>query len=1047
MASVPLLRSTLGAVIAAWTLLALEFAATVVFCNAEFASVWELQWGALWLTPTALVFSAVAAVLLNLGVQGWLSAHVGARFAAYAALGSALALLGVGVTTGRHFEVWWRRAGFVGLLVMGGVTLAVYSRPWLTRAAIERRRVLLAGALALLLGVELANRFLLVRLYPAFHLGMSVLALSLAVLLWHWGMGSRAWLEPNWLKRQRRPYQLALVGGLIVALAGLSIPTAHRLATFDNFRWVLSEQAPVLGNAVQLAAWIAPPPAIAASDELPPTLDPTRPAEGVSFAERDILLVTVDALRADHLGSYGYPRETSPNLDALAREGIRFEYAYCATPHTSYSVTSMMTGKYIRPLLLQGAGAGSDTWANLLRTYGYRTAAFYPPAVFFIDRERFRTFEEANLGFEYQKKEFLPDAERVAQLQEYLAEQAPEQRVFAWVHLFGPHEPYEHHSQYGFGTRDVDRYDSEVRAADATVGEIVRLFRERSPHSVVIVSSDHGEEFGEHGGRYHGSSVYEEQVRVPLLFSVPGLTPKVVPQPVQTIDLLPTTLSALGIPVRPRIRGNDLTPWLQDSTAEASDGFAFAETEEQSMLAVGPWRLLCQRKLGACKLFDLREDPLQRRDVGLEHEERYRQLRQQLQALNAMHGRYEESGLRAEGKHWPGAILRGLAGDGDAAVEVAELLDDANVEIRREAARVLFQLQRPEVATSLRLALQRDEDSTVRRYSALALTRLGEGAALTSELLDAPERQWRRLAALALAQQGDRRGEDVLIGWWLDRESRTHEQALQLLEAFARIRPRKVVWALLRELSDVRLRPQIATTLASIGDAAARGSLAKALREEPYQTNRSILAEALLELGAEHELVVPLRRWMGVPDPLADGLRIAAEADVLQHIGGPSDGDLRRLRRDANVGALVRTVVPKSGNGSGLRVFVRAANTAKSPRSIRIGPPVGSYGYALEGESRSRRVPQIHPHQQVRLEIAPESETHEVWATVPDGLGLEAGRASFLVVYAEQGVKVDALAVLPLQNELGVGSAEPQTDSQSEAGLDQPAGLNSSSAR
>src|SRR5690606_13171204 len=105
-------------------------------------------------------------------------------------------------------------------------------------------------------------------------------------------------------------------------------------------------------------------------------------------------------------------------------------------PHTSYSVTSLLTGKYIRPLLLQGAGADSETWASLLRTYGYRTAAFYPPAVFFIDSERFASFEQSNLGFEYQKKEFLEGAPRVEQVRSYVDAQSSDQKLFVWVHLF-----------------------------------------------------------------------------------------------------------------------------------------------------------------------------------------------------------------------------------------------------------------------------------------------------------------------------------------------------------------------------------------------------------------------------------------------------------------------------------------------------------------------------------------------------------------------------------------------------------------------------------
>src|ERR671926_557327 len=96
----------------------------------------------------------------------------------------------------------------------------------------------------------------------------------------------------------------------------------------------------------------------------------------------------------------------------MATEGVVFDAAYSPTPHTSYAVTSLMTGKYMRPLLLQGLGADSDTWAGLLRTYGYRTAAFYPPAVFFIDGELFVPFRDRKLDFEYARVEFASPGER-----------------------------------------------------------------------------------------------------------------------------------------------------------------------------------------------------------------------------------------------------------------------------------------------------------------------------------------------------------------------------------------------------------------------------------------------------------------------------------------------------------------------------------------------------------------------------------------------------------------------------------------------------------
>ena len=107
------------------------------------------------------------------------------------------------------------------------------------------------------------------------------------------------------------------------------------------------------------------------------------------------LLITIDALRADHVGAYGYERALTPSLDRLAKSGIVFEAAYTASPHTSYSLTSLMTGKYVYPLIQQGIElSSSTTWAGVLRQYGYQTAAFYPPAVFYIDGKDFKHFED-----------------------------------------------------------------------------------------------------------------------------------------------------------------------------------------------------------------------------------------------------------------------------------------------------------------------------------------------------------------------------------------------------------------------------------------------------------------------------------------------------------------------------------------------------------------------------------------------------------------------------------------------------------------------------
>ena len=426
---------------------------------------------------------------------------------------------------------------------------------------------------------------------------------------------------------------LAVIGWSLALLAlAWSPAAARRLDRSDNLRIVLAEHAPVRGRAVRVAAWLSPPAPLDVVDAQPPAPN-GEVTRSLDWSGRDILLISVDALRADHLGAYGYSRKTTPNLDALARKGALFERAYCPTPHTSYSVTSMMTGKAMRPLLSLGLGKQSDTWATYLRRYGYKTAAFYPPAVFYIDQERFSEFETSGLGFEYRWVEFTSAETKVKEVSKYLASAGPEP-VFLWVHLFEPHEPYVDHPGYAFGADTklpVDSYDSEVAYADAAIGDLLRVVRASRPNAVVVVTADHGEEFGEHGGRYHGTTCYEEQVRVPLLVSGPGIVPQRIATVVQTIDLLPTVLSALGIPRPARVRGRDLGPVLTRSALpagqDADPGLAYAETDEQTLLARGGDRLLCQRKLGACALYDVDADPGERVDEAQRAPGKARELR------------------------------------------------------------------------------------------------------------------------------------------------------------------------------------------------------------------------------------------------------------------------------------------------------------------------------------------------------------------------------------------------------------------------------------
>ena len=863
-----------GAVLMMWIgLLVVENLVIGLGYRAQFVGSWEMAHARYSVSPIAIACLLPVAFLAVLVAR--LVAQRNVRAVGVLAALAGLAL-GVSASTGRHLESMSLRAPFVLVVaaVTGGVAMLLTRR-----APLDRPRLLTGVGLAIAIAAWISDSHVLPRLYPAFHLGLFALTLTGTAL--------------GALLIRDRP-GFAAPAFVAIALGGLCVLASPRSARSvvgdDNLRRVLVEHAPILGRAVYVAAALAPPPPLDEdTSEARTTAALVHPASGpraLDWAGHDIVVITIDALRADHLSSYGYARPTTPNIDRLAARGARFAHAYCPTPHTSYSVTSMMTGKYMRPLLALGAGDDSETWAGYLRRYGFRTAAFYPPAVFFIDEHRFRRMKESALGFEYRKEEFAPPELRQQQIATYVGSAPNDKPLFLWVHLFEPHEPYVQHPEHHFGDADVDAYDSEIATADAEVGAIVDVVEKRRPGAVIIVSADHGEEFGDHGGRYHGTTVYEEQVRVPLVIVAPGVSKSVVSIPVQTIDLLPTTLAALDVPEPARVRGRDLGPVLAGK-APGEQGLAFSETDDYTLVARGDDRLVCVRKIASCTLFDVRTDPQEKTPIA-DREARVSELRKLTAAIERENGKLETPAM-------PEALRRCLQGDRDAAEDAATLFDDVRVDIRREAARCAFKLHAPAMQPQLERALAHDEDPEVKHWSALALTRLADGGgdvANAAAWLHDGSPPIRLAAALALAEQGDARGEGELTLRWEAafapgaREPGDLEEARELLAAFTRLRARAATPLLLRSLDDVRLRPYIAEALGAIGDPRAAKPLLAAFTNERYVDVRPREARALAALGMREELLAPLRRFAGVPDPMVEAAVLARDAGLLEGKNG-----------------------------------------------------------------------------------------------------------------------------------------------------------------
>ena len=366
-------------------------------------------------------------------------------------------------------------------------------------------------------------------------------------------------------------------------------------------------------------------------------------------AERwNVLLVTLDTLRADRLGAYGRARAGTPHLDALAAAGARFDQAQAAAPLTLPSHATLLTGLLPPRHGLRDNGEGSlpadvPSLAEHLRAAGYRTGAFV--GAFVLDRR----YGLAR-GFERYDDEIprVPgrlDAERpgsvvVDRALAWLAEPDPARRpFFAWVHLFDAHAPYAPPSPYA-ARFPGDPYQAEVALVDAHVGRLVAALRERGDEArtLVVVAGDHGESLGEHGELTHGLFLYQSTLRVPLLVVAPGVVPpRAVREPVGLADLAPTMAALLGVPLAVSMDGRDLSTALV-AGAEPPRADLYAETRYPASFG---WASLAAVRRNGSKfveaprpeLYDLGADPGERRDL---RGERRREAAELERALNAL---------------------------------------------------------------------------------------------------------------------------------------------------------------------------------------------------------------------------------------------------------------------------------------------------------------------------------------------------------------------------------------------------------------------------
>jgi arylsulfatase A-like enzyme/Flp pilus assembly protein TadD len=361
----------------------------------------------------------------------------------------------------------------------------------------------------------------------------------------------------------------------------------------------------------------------------------TREAEGAS-----VLLVTIDTLRADHVGAYGAKTGATPQLDALAARGTVFEEALASVPLTLPSHASLLSGREPPHHGVHSNGraivpADVPTLATELKGRGYATAAFV--AAYVLDR-RFglaRGFDLYDDRIERRSTgASVLESERPCRVVAEAAEQWIGRQAgpfFAWVHFYEPHAPYDPPSPYR--EQQAGRpFDGEIAAADACLGRVIAAAEAHAPGRLIVVATaDHGEALGDHGELTHGFFVYQSTLRVPLILAGAGVSPSRQAGLARTVDILPTILVRLGVPLPAGLDGADL--FGRGRGAEA-----YAETLYPETLG---WAGLRALRLGTLKyidaprpeLYDLAADPGETRNLVSSRPGDAQRLRRGLEAL------------------------------------------------------------------------------------------------------------------------------------------------------------------------------------------------------------------------------------------------------------------------------------------------------------------------------------------------------------------------------------------------------------------------------
>jgi tetratricopeptide (TPR) repeat protein len=397
-------------------------------------------------------------------------------------------------------------------------------------------------------------------------------------------------------------------------------------------------------------------------------------AAGSSFAEthaptekavRNVILISIDTLRPDYLSCYGYPRETTPHIDRIAGEGILFSNVISPVPITLPAHTSMLTGTIppyhgVHDNLDYRLPPSRVTLAETLKKQGFATAgivgAFVLNAQFGLDQG----FDEYDDRFDRELYTFSTTvserrAEEVSQHAVRWLKDHRNERFFLFLHYYDPHYAYRAPEPFASAFRD-DPYAAEIAYTDHCIGQVIESLKDLELYesSLIVVTGDHGELFGEHGETGHTYFIYQGAIKVPLIFKLPGQNPALtVPDTVGLIDIVPTIRALLGIEPSSQLQGEDRSRLFKKGPSAGSDAAVYSESltatkyEANSLMALTTkrWKYIQTTRP---ELYDLAQDPTEARNLIAERPEQARDLQERLRRMLEASFHEDDAALESE---------------------------------------------------------------------------------------------------------------------------------------------------------------------------------------------------------------------------------------------------------------------------------------------------------------------------------------------------------------------------------------------------------------